>query len=202
MVAYQRAARTVAHLPVELEQMEREDQDLKELPGIGQALSKKIAELVRTDELIYYDKLKAEFPDGILDVMHIPGVGPKTASRLWKELDVSSVDGLERAATTGRLESLPRMGKKTAENILRSPAVGTQQGRAHTDRPGPAGRRADYRLAPRALSQHNEPRCRRQPSAVRGDDRRHRPRLHGGGASTGHGHSGRAAERSPGTGSW
>ena len=120
VVAYQRAARTVAHLPVELEQMVREDQDLKELPGIGQALSKKIAELVRTDELIYYDKLKAEFPDGILDVMHIPGVGPKTASRLWKELDVSSVDELERAATTGRLESLPRMGKKTAENILRS----------------------------------------------------------------------------------
>ena len=100
--------------------MVREEQDLRKIPGIGQAISKKITELVKTDGLGYYEKLKAEFPDGILEVMHIPGVGPKTATRLWKELDVSSVDELEKAISTGRLETMPRMGKKTAENILRS----------------------------------------------------------------------------------
>ena len=120
VIAYQRAARTIAHLPEELEQMVREERDLTEIPGIGKALTKKITELVETGGLEYFDKLSAEFPDGILEVMRIPGVGPKTASRLIKELEISSVDELEVAIEAGRLETMPRMGKKTAENILRN----------------------------------------------------------------------------------
>ena len=117
--AYQRVARTIDHLPTELEQMVRENGDLKTIPGVGQAIADKINELVTSDNLEFYEELKSEFPEGILDVMHVPGVGPKTTKRLWKELDVSTVSQLEQAIKDGQLAELPRMGKKTADNILR-----------------------------------------------------------------------------------
>ena len=61
--AYQRAAHTIEHLPAELEQLAREDR-LREIPGIGEAIARKISELVNTGQLEFYQKLKAEFPGG------------------------------------------------------------------------------------------------------------------------------------------
>ena len=118
--AYQRVARTIDHLPTELDQLVREESDLREIPGVGKAIADKIKELVTTGELEYYERLRGEFPDSILDVMHIPGVGPKTTARLWKELGVSSVPDLKRAISDGRVAALPRMGQKTVDNILRN----------------------------------------------------------------------------------
>ena len=117
--AYQRVARTIDHHPTELEQMVRENGDLREIPGIGKAIADKINEMVTTGKLEYYEKLRAEFPEGILDIMHVPGVGPKTTSRLWKELDISTVSELEQAIKDGKLAELPMMGQKKADNILR-----------------------------------------------------------------------------------
>ena len=117
--AYQRVARTIGHLPTELEQMVREEVDLKEIPGVGQAIAEKIRELTATGKLEYYENLRTEFPEGMLDVMHLPGVGPKTTKRLWEELDIHTVPQLEQAIKDGRLASLPRMGNKIADNILR-----------------------------------------------------------------------------------
>ncbi len=117
--AYQRAARTIERLPMELSDMLREEQDLRKIPGIGKAISEKISEMVETNSLQYYDRLKSDFPDGILDVMQIPGLGPKTVRRLWQELGVTNIDGLQAAIDDGSLASLPRLGKKTAENISR-----------------------------------------------------------------------------------
>ena len=119
VIAYQRAARTIDHLPTQMEQMVGNGEDLKEIPGIGRALEDKIKELVDTGQLRYYEKLRSEFPDGILDVMRVPGVGPKTASRLWDELGVSTVPDLQQAIGDGSVTALPRLGKKKAENILR-----------------------------------------------------------------------------------
>lgn len=117
--AYQRAARTIERLPMELADMLRENQNLQEIPGIGKAISDKIAEMVNSNSLAYYDRLKAEFPDGILEVLEIPGLGPKTVKRLWTELDITTVAQLEIAVQDGSLAALPRLGKKTAENIAR-----------------------------------------------------------------------------------
>ena len=117
--AYQRAARTIERLPGELDQMVRDEKDLREIPGIGKAISDKIAELVNTGKLSYLEKLKAEFPEGILELMHIPGLGPKSTVRVWKELGVTTVADLERVAKDGTLAALPRMGQKSADNILR-----------------------------------------------------------------------------------
>ena len=116
--AYQKVVRSIEHLPVEVEQLVKEDR-LKEIPGAGEAITKKITELVTTGRLRYYEELKADFPEGISTLLDVPGVGPKTAMLLSSELGISSVDELEAAITSGKVASLPRMGDKVAENILR-----------------------------------------------------------------------------------
>ena len=118
--AYQRAARTIDRLPRDLDAMIRDGEDLTDIPGVGKAISAKITELVTTGEMNYLERLKAEFPEGILDLVEIPGLGPKTVARVWKELDVTSVEELSAAIEDGRVASLPRMGAKSAQNILRS----------------------------------------------------------------------------------
>ena len=118
--AYQRAARTIERLPRDVDAMIGDGDDLTDIPGIGKAISSKINELVTTGEMGFLDRLKAEFPPGILDLVEIPGLGPKTVVRVWKELDVTSVEALSAAIEDGRVASLPRMGAKSAENILRS----------------------------------------------------------------------------------
>jgi DNA polymerase (family X) len=115
--AYQKAARTIETLPEELDQLMREGR-LREIPGVGEAISNKITELLTTGKLEAYAKLRSEFPEGIVNLMTIPGVGPKTALRLSKELGISNVDELEKAILDGRVASLYRLGDKTAENIL------------------------------------------------------------------------------------
>jgi len=115
--AYQKVVRSIEHLPVEVEQLVREDR-LKEVPGVGEAITKKITELITTGKLGYYEQLKADFPDGISTLLDIPGVGPKIAMLLSTELEISSVDELEAAIVGGQVARLYRMGDKTAENIL------------------------------------------------------------------------------------
>jgi DNA polymerase (family 10) len=116
--AYQKAVRSIEHLPVELEQLMKEGK-LREVPGVGEAIAKKIIELLTTGRLEYYDKLRAEFPEGVISLLDIPGIGPKTAVKLSTELGVKSVEELETAILEGRVAKLFRLGDKTAENILR-----------------------------------------------------------------------------------
>jgi DNA polymerase (family 10) len=118
--AYQRAERTIERFPRDMDAMVAEGEDLTEIPGVGKAISNKITELVITGKMSYLERLESEFPDGVLDLVEIPGLGPKTIVRLWKELDVTSIDALEAAVEDGRVASLPRMGKKSAENIGRA----------------------------------------------------------------------------------
>lgn len=115
--AYQRAARAIEQLPVEVERLVSQDR-LREIPGVGEAIARKITELVTTGRLEYYEKLKSESPPGIGTLLEVPGVGPKTAKLLSGELGITSVDELETAIVGGRVAGLFRMGDKTAENIL------------------------------------------------------------------------------------
>ncbi len=117
--SYQRAARSIEHWAVSVEQLAREG-GLKTIPGVGDAIAKKTEELVRTGRLAYYDRLAAELPPGIEHLLAVPGVGPKTALAVAQDLQVSSIEDLEAAAEDGRLASLPRFGEKAAENLLRS----------------------------------------------------------------------------------
>ena len=116
--AYQKAARAIEHHPRELEAMLGEGEDLQSIPTVGEAIAKKTAELITTGRLGYYENLKVDFPQGITNLLDIPGIGPKTANKLSGELGITSVDELEQAIKDGRVAALFRLGEKTADNIL------------------------------------------------------------------------------------
>ena len=116
--AYQKVIRAIEHYPKEIKIMIEEGEDLRSIPGVGDAIAKKTTELVTTGKLEYYEKLKAEFPEGITNLLAIPGIGPKTANKLSTELGINSVDALEQAIHEGRVARLFRLGDKTAGNIL------------------------------------------------------------------------------------
>jgi DNA polymerase (family 10) len=116
--AYQKAVRAIEHYPKEIRIMLDEGEDLKSIPGVGDAIAKKTTELVKTGKLEYYENLKAEFPEGIINLLDIPGIGPKTANKLCSELGITSVDSLEQAIKDGSVARLFRLGEKTANNIL------------------------------------------------------------------------------------
>ena len=117
--AYQRAARTISNLSSPLAQAVEVGTDLKKIPGIGKAISDKIHELLQTGRVSTYEKLLAELPQGVLTLMDVPGIGPKTALLISQELGISTIDEVEQAIREGRMAALPRMGRKAAENILR-----------------------------------------------------------------------------------
>ena len=117
--AYQRAARTIEQLPSPLAQAVENGEDLTKIPGVGKAISEKIAEFIGTGQVAAYQRLLEELPPGVLDIKEIPGIGPKTAMAIGRELGISTVAGVADAAEDGRLAALPRMGKRAAENVLR-----------------------------------------------------------------------------------
>ncbi len=117
--AYQRAARTIEQLSTPLAQTVENGEDLTKIPGVGKAISEKIAEYISTGQVSAYEKLVEELPPGVLDLKEIPGVGPKMAMAISQQLGISTVEGVAEAAADGRLAELPRMGKRAAEGILR-----------------------------------------------------------------------------------
>jgi DNA polymerase (family 10) len=91
---------------------------LGEIKGIGEALEKKITELVQTGKLAYYDELKASIPPGLIEMLDIPGLGPKKIQALQKKLGVDSVESLEVACKAGKVAELEGFGDKTQTNLL------------------------------------------------------------------------------------
>ena len=116
--AYQKAARAIEHYPREMKVMLDQGEDVQNIPGVGEAIAKKTTELATTGRLGYYENLKAEFPEGITNLLSIPGIGPKTANKLSSELGITTVDELEQAIYEGRMAKLFRLGDKTASNVL------------------------------------------------------------------------------------
>ena len=117
--AYQRAARIIEQLSSPLAQAVENGEDLTKIPGVGKAISEKIAEFIGTGQVAAYQRLLEELPTGVLDLKDIPGIGPKTAVAIGVELGISTVEGVAEAAADGRLAGLPRMGQKAADKILR-----------------------------------------------------------------------------------
>ena len=116
--AYERAAQNIESIPEDIELFIKEG-TLKTIPGIGKDLEEKIKEICSKGSLQYLEDLKKEVPQGLLDVLAIPGVGPKMAKLLHEKLKIRDVVMLERMAHAGRVRELPGIKKKTEDNILR-----------------------------------------------------------------------------------
>jgi len=117
--AYRRAARTIESLAEPIEQIYAQGK-LEDLPGVGEAIAKKIGEIIETGSLKYRDELKAKTPIDLDGILAVEGVGPKTAGLLFKRLGIKSLDDLERAAKEHKIREIKRLGPKTEENILSS----------------------------------------------------------------------------------
>ncbi|MDP6347557.1 MAG: helix-hairpin-helix domain-containing protein [Dehalococcoidia bacterium] len=116
--AYRKAAWTIEHLPREVETYLDEGFNLKSIPGVGDAIAKNTSELVTTGYLKYYEELWQEFPEGISELLAIPGVGPRTAYRMATELGITGIEELERAIAEGRVAGLSGLVSKAVESIL------------------------------------------------------------------------------------
>ena len=115
--AYVNAARTIETMSEPLAKVVSE-QRLGEMKGIGEALQKKITELVTTGGLAYYEELKAATPPGLVAMLDIPGLGPKKIKALHDELGIETVELLEQACKDGKIAGLKGFGEKTQTNIL------------------------------------------------------------------------------------
>jgi DNA polymerase (family 10) len=128
--AYRNAVRTIEVQTRPLPRMVADGAPLTDLPGIGKEMASHIREMVSTGTLALRDRLLAEVPRSLVELMRLPGVGPKKARRLWDELRIGSVDELEAAAREGRVAALSGFGEKTQSRIL----AGIEDHRQHTRR--------------------------------------------------------------------
>ena len=119
VLAYRDAARTIQESPVSLEQLAKEGR-LTELPGVGKTLAEKVVALIETGNIPAAEKLKAKFPASLVHVTRVPGLGAKTARRLYDELGVEDLEGLKAAAEQGQISELKGLGPKVEENVLAS----------------------------------------------------------------------------------
>jgi DNA polymerase (family 10) len=127
--AYRNAARIVADLGPEAHAMVARGEDLTKLRGIGKDLAGKIAEIVATGKCQALEKLRAELPPAVGELLHVPGLGPKRAAMLWHELDVETPAQLVAAARAGRIRELPGCGARTEANILQAVEAHLSQSR-------------------------------------------------------------------------
>ena len=114
--AYYNAARTIESLTEDVTELIASGR-IRDLKGIGAALAEKLAELVGTGRLTYYEELKQSVPPGLLEMTAIPGMGPKKIAAVWGQLGITTMGELEYACVENRLVSLPGFGQKTQDKI-------------------------------------------------------------------------------------
>lgn len=118
IIAYAEAARRVENLTVPIENLHREDK-LTEVEGVGASIASKISEYLETGKCSYLEELIREVPPELIELEKVPGVGPKLALLLYRELGTRNLEDLEKALEEHKLRNLPRLGVKSEENIKR-----------------------------------------------------------------------------------
>ncbi|MGD0172919.1 MAG: DNA polymerase/3'-5' exonuclease PolX [Anaerolineales bacterium] len=116
-LAYRKAAENLAGLGRDVNEYWKED-NLQEIPGVGQAIAEKIDELLRTGKLKFLVQLKKEVPPSLAEWLKVPGLGPKKVGLIWKSLHITTLAQLEKAARAGKLSDLPGMGAKSEAAVL------------------------------------------------------------------------------------
>jgi len=121
-VAYHRAADAIAHSPVDVGAAYRAGVPPK-IPGVGAAIGDKLAELSRTGRLAFHDRLRQEVPPALIDLLRVPGVGPRTVRLLYETLGIENLEDLRHAAEAGHLRAVRGMSERTEASILEGIAV-------------------------------------------------------------------------------
>jgi DNA polymerase (family X) len=115
--AYRRAAESIAHSPIQVAATYRAGRPLR-IAGVGRAISDKLAELADTGRLRFYERLRRDIPPTVVQLLQVPGLGPRTAGELWRQAGIGTVEELERAASEGRLRELRGMTARTEQKLL------------------------------------------------------------------------------------
>ena len=120
--SYRMAAEAIETWPTPMQKIAAKDglPGLLEIPGVGKALAGKIVELIDTGTFAAWEKLTAETPETVLDLLELPGVGPKTAATLHQKFKISSLDELRKFVAGSGLEMIDGIGPKMAERIKRT----------------------------------------------------------------------------------
>ncbi len=118
VLAYRKAARVISELPDDLREIYKKGK-LEEIPGIGEGIAKKIKEYIETGKMKKAEEVLSRLPEGLLPLMSIPSLGPKTIALAYKKLGVKNIDDLKRVLKDGSLARLPGMGEKKIENIIK-----------------------------------------------------------------------------------
>jgi DNA polymerase (family 10) len=119
VIAYRRAASRVRETGTPVAQLAL-DGAAKELPGIGATIQEKIVQIVDTGEIAALSKRRKTIPPEVVEFLHIPGMGPKTVRKIWQELGVTTLAELKEAARAHRLRTLPGLGARLEENVLKA----------------------------------------------------------------------------------
>ena len=117
VAANAKVARVLRDLPADVASMQDDTKKLLAIDGIGKGSAEKIIEFLKTGKIKEREELTAKIPPGLVGVLRIPGVGPKTVRLMWEKGGVTDIESLKKKMETGELEKLPRLGAKTVQNI-------------------------------------------------------------------------------------
>jgi len=123
VLAYRRAAGRIRESAVPIAELALAGR-AKELPGIGKTIEAKVVEVVEDGEMHALTKRRGLVPEGVVEFLRLPGVGPKTAARIWTQLGITTLDGLKEAAAAERLRDLSGLGARSEEKILKALEAG------------------------------------------------------------------------------
>ena len=123
VIAYRRAATRIRETPGPVAELALSGR-ATDLPGIGKTIEAKVVEIVEDGEMHALTKRRQSVPDGVVEFLRLPGIGPKTAARIWTELGVTTLDGLRIAAEQGRLRDLSGLGARSEEKVLKALEAG------------------------------------------------------------------------------
>jgi DNA polymerase (family X) len=133
VIAYRRAATRIRETPGPVAELALSGR-ATDLPGIGKTIEQKVVEIVNDGEMHALTKRRQSVPEGVVEFLRLPGIGPKTAARIWTELGVTTLDGLKTAAESGRLRDLSGLGVRSEEKVLKALEAGAGRKKPAEDR--------------------------------------------------------------------
>ena len=118
--SYEKVAELIASIPGRIEEIAKDDEKLRELPGVGEGMAEHIREVLKTGDYSLRKKLLKKYPATILELLELQSLGPKKVAFLWSNFKVATVEGVAKLAADGKLRDLPGFGEKSEENILKA----------------------------------------------------------------------------------